>query len=274
MTVSSLQTLPTLKYFQPPHSLYKKATDSDACSTVTEDLTETLDNIDFTITKCNEIAISDSSNLVKINTVEVSEISIENAEINIQNAEINIKNAEIKNIKNIHKINTFETYKMNNFPDLNNLPPVTDNVYNNAINCDELDEEIEYNDENIDNLNPVISILLRAADNTSYHTKTAKLLEHAIGANILIAEFDSKRLKLKVNPNSTIYLQDYRNIVARLEVVILCKYHELKYKMRDIEKETLLNTLSLNVVPKDGDEYNDIIHELKLFQIIRTELQI
>ena len=44
--------------------------------------------------------------------------------------------------------------------------------------------------------------------------------------------------------------------------------------MRDIEKETLLNTSSLNVVPKDADEYNDIIHELKLFQIIRTELQI
>ena len=41
--------------------------------------------------------------------------------------------------------------------------------------------------------------------------------------------------------------------------------------MRDIEKETLLNTLSLNV---DGDEYNDIIHKLKLFQIIRTKLQI
>ena len=134
---------------------------------------------------------------------------------------------------------------------------MTDNVYNNAVSCDELDEEIENNDENINNLKPVISILLPAADNTSYHTKTAKLLEHVIGANILIAELDSKR-------------QDYRNIVARLEVVILCKYHELKYKMRDIEKETLLNTLSLNVVPKDGDEYNDIIHKLKFFQIIRT----
>ena len=163
---------------------------------------------------------------------------------------------------------------MNTFPDLNNLPLVTDNVSNNAISCDELDEEIENNDENIDNLKPVISILLPAADNTPYHTKTAKLLEHAIGANILIAEFDSKRLKLKVNPNSTIYLQDYRNIVARLEVVILCKCHELICKMRDIEKETLLNTSSLNVVPEDGDEYNDIIHKLKLFQIIRTELQI
>ena len=86
-----ITTLPTLKYFQPPHSLNIKATesdacstvtedltdsdacstvtedltDSDACSTVTEDLTETLDNIDFTIIKSNEIAISDSSNLVK-----------------------------------------------------------------------------------------------------------------------------------------------------------------------------------------------------------------
>ena len=106
---------------------------------------------------------------------------------------------------------------MNTFPDLNNLPPVTDNV---AIHCEELDEEIENNDENVDNLKPVISILFPAADNTSYHTKTAKLLEHDIGANMLIAEFDSKPQKLRVNPNSTIYLQDYRNIVACLEVVI------------------------------------------------------
>ena len=45
-------------------------------------------------------------------------------------------------------------------------------------------------------------------------------------------------------PNIENSQRNYRNIAARLEVVILCKYHELKYKMRDIEKETLLNTFT------------------------------
>ena len=81
-----------------------------------------------------------------------------------------------------------------------------------------------------------IPILCSATDNT-YHTKTAKFLEQAIGANILIAAFYSKRFKFLI----PVYI--YRNIVAHLEVVILCKYHELKCKMRDIENETLLNTI-------------------------------
>ena len=141
-----------------------------------------------------------------------------------------------------------------------------DDVCNSIMpsNCDELNEEIENNDEHIDNLKCAIPILISAGN--AYNTKTAKLLEQAVGANILIVEFDSKRFKLKQNLNSSIYLQDYRNIVARLEVVILCKYHEIKSKMRDIEKETLLNTLSLNVVSKDGAEYDDIIHKLNFFK--------
>ena len=60
-----------------------------------------------------------------------------------------------------------------------------DDVYNNAINCDELNEEIENNDEHIDNLKCAIPILISTGN--AYHTKTAKLLEQAIGANILIA---------------------------------------------------------------------------------------
>ena len=39
------------------------------------------------------------------------------------------------------KINTIETTELATYPDCLNLPPVSDVVYNNAINCD-LDEQI------------------------------------------------------------------------------------------------------------------------------------
>ena len=190
-------------------------------------------NVDFTISRSNEIAKSDSHEI---------------------------------------KINIIETTELTTYPDCLNFPPVSDVIYNNAINCDDLDEQIENNEDHIENLKPAISTLY-VSDNT-YHTKTARLLEQVIGANELITEFDSKRWKLKQNLKSSMYVNDYRNIVARLEVVILVKYHKLKCKMRDIEKESLFDTPSLNVVPKDCDEYNNIIHKLKLLQIIKTELQI
>ena len=99
-------------------------------------------NVDFTISRSNEIVKSDSHEI---------------------------------------KINIIETTELTTYPDCLNLPPVSDVVYNNAINCDDLDEQIEINEDHIENLKPKISTLY-VSDNT-YHTKTARLLEQVIGAN-------------------------------------------------------------------------------------------
>ena len=39
-----------------------------------------------------------------------------------------------------------------------------------------------------------------------------------------------------------------------------------------MERETLQNSASLNVCPKECKEYNNIIQQLKLFQLIKTQL--
>ena len=99
-------------------------------------------------------------------------------------------------------------------------------------------------------------------------------MEEAIGINKLISKFDNSRAKLKRNINSDMYKNEYKNIVAQLEVVILPKYKELKSKLKVIQKEALDNSLTLNMIPKDRSEYDKIIHQLKLLQIIRKELEI
>ena len=56
-------------------------------------------NIDFTINTSKEIAISDSNNLAKINTIEIIEIN------NVENTEICIETTKIK-IFETSEINT------------------------------------------------------------------------------------------------------------------------------------------------------------------------
>ena len=106
-----------------------------------------------------------------------------------------------------------------------------------------------------------------------YKTKTAKLLEQIFGPTKLISEFDNKRLKLKMFPTYHMYLSEYNDIVARLEVVVLNMYEDQKDKLTTLEKTQFLNSSSLNIVVKD-DQYADIIHKLKILQLIKTELQI
>ena len=74
-------------------------------------------------------------------------------------------------------------------------------------------------------------------------------------------------------PTYHMYLSEYNDIVARLEVVVLNMYEDQKDKLTTLEKTQFLNSSSLNIVVKD-DQYADIIHKLKILQLIKTELQI
>ena len=105
-----------------------------------------------------------------------------------------------------------------------------------------------------------------------YKTSTARMLLKAIGPHTIIKEFDEIRIKVKRNVNSSIYINEYKNIVARLEVIILPRYYELKQKLKYMERETLQKSSSLNVCPKECKEYNHIVQQLKLFQLIKTQL--
>ena len=105
-----------------------------------------------------------------------------------------------------------------------------------------------------------------------YETSTARMLVKAIGPNSVITEFDEIRIKVKRNANSSIYINEYKNIVARLEVVILPRYYELKQKLKCMERETLQKSSSLNVCPEECQEYNHIVQQLQLFQLIKTQL--
>ena len=90
----------------------------------------------------------------------------------------------------------------------------------------------------------------------------------------LVHDFDSKRHKLKLFPNSSMYRADYGRVVASLEVNILNMYHDKKQKLKKFEQEAFLkSSTSLNVAPNDSNDYVHLVEKLKILQIIRTELQ-
>ena len=153
-----------------------------------------------------------------------------------------------------------------------NLPVVSDDTYNDVIKCDQFDEQIENNEISIEKMKPLVPEYISPDTSNIYETSTARMLVQAIGPNTIIKEFDEIRIKVKRNVNSSIYINEYKSIVARLEVIILPLYYELKQKLKYMERETLQNSASLNVSPKECKEYNNIIQQLKLFQLIKTQL--
>ena len=84
---------------------------------------------------------------------------------------------------------------------------------------------------------------------------TARMLEPAIGPISIVKEFDEIRTKLKQNENSSIYTTKYLNIVARLEVIILPQYCELKEKLKCMERKTNMN---YDMVPSELEFSSDL----------------
>ena len=131
-------------------------------------------------------------------------------------------------------------------------------------------EVIDAEHDNIYHLEPITTV---DEPNQKYQTKTAKLLERVCGDSVLVREFDSKRRKLKLFPNSAMYRADYRKIIASVEIHIVNRYNDSKQKIKSLEREALRKSSGMNVSLDKSSEYNDLVKELKILQIIRTELQ-
>ena len=121
-------------------------------------------------------------------------------------------------------------------------------------------------------MKPLVPAHVSPDTSNIYKTSTARMLVKAIGPKSVLKEFDEIIIKVKRNANSSIYINEYKNIVARFEVVILPRYYELKQKLKCMERETLQKSSSLNVCPKKCKEYNHIVQQLQLFQLIKTQL--
>ena len=70
------------------------------------------------------------------------------------------------------------------------------------------------------------------------------------------------RSNLKKHPENTSYIEQYQQILARLEVIILTNYSNLKNELARMEKEQLKKTSSLTI-HVDSNEHKDIIKKMK-----------
>ena len=107
----------------------------------------------------------------------------------------------------------------------------------------------------------------------SFKTRTAKRIYEVIGDNENTFEYDLIRCKLKKHPENTLYIGQYQQILARLEVIILTNHSNLKNELARMEKEQLKKTSSLTI-HVESNEHKDIIKKLKKLQLIKTHLDI
>ena len=104
-------------------------------------------------------------------------------------------------------------------------------------------------------------------------SNTAKILQKIIGNDPLVFLLDKagKNLKsLKTDEN----IENYRNIIAKVEVRILLLNTTLKKELKIIENETLTCN---DLKPEKGcsrDNYDKTINKLKMVKILRKELKI
>ena len=72
-------------------------------------------------------------------------------------------------------------------------------------------------------------------------------------------------------------IENYQNIIAKLEVRILLLKSTLKKELKIIENETLTCNDSIVLKPEKGhskENYDKIINKLKMVEILRRELKI
>ena len=106
-------------------------------------------------------------------------------------------------------------------------------------------------------------------------SNTAKELQKIIGDDSLVFLFNKARnLKsLKTDEN----IENYRNIIAKLEVRISLLKSTLKKELKIIENEMLTCNDSIALKPEKGhskENYDKIINKLKMVEIFRKELKI
>ena len=107
-------------------------------------------------------------------------------------------------------------------------------------------------------------------------SNTAKILQKIIGDDSLVFLFEKARKNIK-SLKTDENIENYQNIIAKLEVRILLLKSTLKKELKIIENETLTCNDSIVLKPEKGhskENYDKIINKLKMVEILRRELKI
>ena len=106
-------------------------------------------------------------------------------------------------------------------------------------------------------------------------SNTATMLQKVIGNDLLVLTYDRARKKLK-SMHSPVNLDEYKNIVARVEVKLLI-INNLNKELKSIEHQALKENEKLSLKPKSGPnmvKYEQILSQLRLVKILCEELKI
>ena len=107
-------------------------------------------------------------------------------------------------------------------------------------------------------------------------SNTAKILQKIIGDDSLVFLFEKARKNIK-SLKTDENIENYQNIIAKLEVRILLLKSTLKKELKIIENETLTCNDSIVLKLEKGhskENYDKIINKLKMVEILRRELKI
>ena len=124
--------------------------------------------------------------------------------------------------------------------------------------------------------NPIISIK-PITENHETFSNTAKGLIKIFGEQKYILEYDKRRKKLKSNKNNE-NLARYRDIIAQIEVKIVCEEDNLKKELKNLKLTFLKDSNNTTIQPycssSNGDKtlYDSIIQKLQHIAVIRKAI--
>ena len=124
--------------------------------------------------------------------------------------------------------------------------------------------------------NPIISIK-PITENHETFSNTTKGLIKIFGEQEYILEYDKRRKMLKSNKNNE-NLARYKDIIAQIEVKIVCEEDHLKKELKNLEliflKDSNNTTIQPNYSSSNGDKtlYDSIIQKLKHIKVIKKSI--
>ena len=108
--------------------------------------------------------------------------------------------------------------------------------------------------------------------------KTLMRLIHVFGKSELLVKYVSSKRKVQMYPNDTMYWDEYRNVCAKLEVMVTLENERLRQEIKDIQVRRLKNNyISLSLLPSEGSEklrVDEIIRKLKVIVLLRKAFSI
>ena len=103
-------------------------------------------------------------------------------------------------------------------------------------------------------------------------SKTSSLLNKIIEDEEQVLLFDKVYKELKSNKVHKLVTSKYSKFIAQLEVEIKVKEDYWQKRLKTIELEHLEQSASLNIVPKENEEYDAAIKQLKYIKIFKRQL--